>query len=443
MVGDEVKDGSPTEEATTVGNYFISNYPPFSCWTSAEVPAVEQLLATERPSDRPLGIYIHIPFCRKRCDFCYFKVYTDKNSRQIRRYLDAVVRELERHVGQGYLAGRKPRFVYFGGGTPSYLSADQLRWIFGELQRCSPWDEVEELTFECEPGTLSLEKIQVLKELGVTRVSLGVENFDPQVLELNNRAHGAKEIHATYAQARDVGFDQINLDLIAGMVGETDENWSRCVDSTLELLPESITVYQMEVPYNTTIYQRMKDQSVAVAPVADWETKRRWTAEAFERFEQGGYRLSSAYTACRGEETRFVYRDALWHGADMLGLGVSSFSHVAGVHFQNEHSFEPYIDRVEAGELPITRALRMSDDERLIRQFILQMKLGSLDAGYFRDEFGVDVLQRFAEPLEAHRRAGYLTIAGDRIHATRAGLLRIDRLLPAFFLESHRDARYA
>jgi oxygen-independent coproporphyrinogen-3 oxidase len=430
-----------TTEATTVGNVFISNYPPYSFWGTEEISAAESVLEGPPLDDRPLGIYVHIPFCRQRCDFCYFKVYTDKNSKEIRRYLDAVVHELERYVARPYVAGRKPKFIYFGGGTPSYLSADQLRAFFGDLQRLMPWDDVEEVAFECEPGTLTLPKIQALKEIGCTRLSLGVENFDPDILEWNNRAHRAKEIHRTYGYMRDVGFEQINIDLIAGMVGETDANWERCIDQTIELLPESVTIYQLEVPYNTTLYARMKEKGVDVAPVADWATKRRWMDRAFERMRAAGYHQSSAYTVCRGDTT-FVYRDALWRGADMLGLGVSSFSQMGGVHFQNEPSFESYVSRVEAGEQPISRAYVLSEEESLIREFILQLKSGATDATYFLEKFGVDVRERFAGVLDEHVRAGYLTIDGDHIRTTNEGLLRVDGLLSPFFLEQHQNARY-
>jgi coproporphyrinogen III oxidase-like Fe-S oxidoreductase len=443
MTDGSSSEGIQVEEKTRVGNYFVSNYPPYSFWNRAALPAVERALASRPEPHVPLGLYLHVPFCRQRCDFCYFKVYTDKNSRDVRRYVAALRRELELYSRHPRVAGRRPRFVYFGGGTPSYLSAEQLRELFEGVRSVFPWEERGEVTFECEPGTLSEAKLEELHSLGVTRLSLGVENFDPRILEINNRAHRAAEIHRTYQHARAVGFDQINIDLIAGMVGETDENWARCLDETLALAPESVTVYQMEVPYNTTLYQRMKSDRRESAPVADWDTKRRWTAEAFARLEGAGYRVGSAYTAARGERTRFVYRDELWHGADLVGLGVSSFSHVAGVHFQNEHEFEDYLRRVEGDELPLGRALALSEEERMIREFILQMKLGTIETDYFRRKFGVDVLARFREPLEEHRSAGWLTWSAGEIRATRDGLLRIDALLPSFFLERHRGARYA
>jgi len=432
-----------TKSETRVGNYFVSNYPPYSFWKAAQREAVDSVLTRGKPEDVPLGIYVHIPFCRKRCDFCYFKVYTDKNSKEIRRYVTGLLRELELFSQLPYLRDRKPDFVYFGGGTPSYLSADQLRELFTGMQRHFAWDRVQEVAFECEPGTLSEVKLRALRDLGVTRLSLGVENFDPRILEWNNRAHRAAEIHRTYDLASKLGFDQVNIDLIAGMVGETDENWSTCIDKTIDLAPESVTIYQMEVPYNTTLFQQMKERGAEHAPVADWETKRRWTREAFERLQAAGYHNGSAYTACKGDRIRFVYRDALWHGADMLGAGVSSFSHLGGVHFQNEHTFEAYLERIDRDEIPIARALQLTEEERFIREFILQMKLGDLGTGYFKDKFGIDPLERYRIELRGFADQGLLELEADRIRATPDGLLRVDEMLHSFFLEEHRNARYA
>jgi oxygen-independent coproporphyrinogen-3 oxidase len=434
---------SARDEATKAGNYFVSNYPPYSFWTPAELPAVARVLATPSPPEVPLGLYLHVPFCRQRCDFCYFKVYTDKNSREIRRYLEGVRRELALYAPLARFAGRKVRFVYFGGGTPSYLSVEQLRELFEGVRASFDLGELQETAFECEPGTLSEAKLDELHHLGVTRLSLGVENFAPEILARNNRAHRAAEIHKTYQAARAVGFEQINVDLIAGMVGESDANWQRCLDETLALAPESVTVYQMEVPYNTTLFQNMRASGSEQAPVADWETKRRWTGEAFARFEAAGYRIGSAYTAAKGARTRFVYRDELWRGADLLGLGVSSFSHVGGVHFQNEHEFERYLARLEAGERPLGRAHVLSDEERMIREFVLQLKLGRLETAYFARKFGVDLHARFRAPLTAQRAAGWLELAPEAITTTRAGLLRVDTLLGDYFLPAHQNARYA
>jgi oxygen-independent coproporphyrinogen-3 oxidase len=434
----------PLQKETTAGNYFVSNYPPYSFWKPEF--ANEIIEAIDRPPrpGNPLGIYVHIPFCRKRCHFCYFKVYTDKDSAAIRGYLEGVLRELAIYARKPFVGGRKPNFVYFGGGTPSYLSVDQLRHLTDGMKALLPWDEVEEVTFECEPGTLTDHKLKAIRELGVTRLSLGVENFDDHILEVNGRAHHSKEIARAYAFAREVGFPQINIDLIAGMVEETEENWRECVRKTIEMFPDSVTIYEMEIPFNTTIYQRMKAEGKLVAPVADWEVKRGWVKYAFGELEKAGYKVGSAYTAVKDtSRTRFVYRDRLWEGADLLSAGVASFGHINGTHYQNQHDFDPYITRVNQGELPIWRALTPSEDERLVREFILQLKLGHVSRAYFKTKFGVELAERFADAIQRLKDWGFLTVGGDQILLNRDGLLQVDRLLHEFFLPQHRNARYA
>ena len=433
----------PLQKETTVGNYFVSNYPPFSFWKPEFVPQIEQ--AIERPpSAIPLGLYVHIPFCRKRCHFCYFKVYTDKDSAAIRGYLEAVLQEFRLYADKPFIGGRKPNFVYFGGGTPSYLSVDQLRHLTDGMKALLPWDEAEEVTFECEPGTLTDHKLKAIRDLGVTRLSLGVENFDDHILEINGRAHHSKEIARAYDFARKVGFPQINIDLIAGMVEETEANWRECVRKVIDMSPDSVTIYEMEIPYNTTIYKQMKAEGKLVAPVADWETKRAWVHYAFAELEKAGYRVGSAYTAVKDpERTRFVYRDRLWAGADLLSLGVASFGHVNGCHYQNQHDFEPYTAAVRERRLPWWRAFTPSADERFIREFILQLKLGHVSRAYFVKKFGVDPADRFAAPLQRLKDWGFVEFDGDQVLLNREALLQVDRLLTEFFLSEHQTARYA
>ncbi len=432
------------DSATTVGNYFVSNYPPFSFWSAERLPdAVSALGRAPRPGN-DLGIYLHIPFCRKRCHFCYFRVYTDKKNDEIQGYLDAALLELNAYAKLPAISGRRANFVYFGGGTPSFLSSEQLIALTDGMKFLVPWDGIEEVTFECEPGTLTDRKIDTIKQIGVTRLSLGVENFDDHVLTSNGRAHESKQVYRAYERARAAGFHNINIDLIAGMMNETEDNWKACVAKTIALAPDSVTVYQMEVPYNTTIYKEMKAEGKVTAPVADWETKRRWVSYAFDELVQHGYTVKSAYTATKNSaKVSFIYRDKLWAGADLLGLGVSSFGHINGTHYQNEHDFAPYLSRLQAGELPLHRAYTPDNDERLIREFILQLKLGRVDTAYFANKFGVDPRQRFKAQLDALVAQGHFALDGTIITLTRDALLQIDRLLHGFFLTKHANARYA
>lgn len=431
-----------SKEQTTPGGYFVSNYPPYSFWTTDHVDDANSALSRPPRPDVPLGIYVHIPFCRKRCHFCYFKVYTDKDSGEIDRYLNAIVRELELYSRQPFIGGRTPTFIYFGGGTPSFLSTRQLSQIVDAMKRQLDWNRAEEIAFECEPGTITEGKLEILKAMGITRLSLGIENFNEEILRANGRAHGAKEIDKSYQFARSVGFPQINIDLIAGMMGETHENWRECVRKTIALAPDSVTIYQMEIPYNTTIFKEMQVFGQTVAPVAGWSVKREWVSYAFLELEKAGYTISSAYTAVRDPAaTRFLYRDLLWTGADMIGLGVASFSHVNGTHYQNEHDWEPYIEKANQGTLPIWRALTPNQEERMIREFVLQMKLGHVHSAYFQQKFGVDVQRRFDAPLKHLEEQGFLKLEAESLSLSRDGLLQVDRLLHQFFLPQHRNGR--
>ena len=180
---------------TTVGSVFVSNYPPYSIWNDSAVGDVHRALSEEPRPDATLGLYLHIPFCRKRCKFCYFRVYTDKNSSEIDVYLNALAKEIEVYSRQPAIAGRPLRFVYFGGGTPSYISVNHLTTLVDRIKQVMPWDSAEEVAFECEPGTLTQKKLEAIKAIGVTRLSLGVENLNDEILAENGRAHLSKEVY--------------------------------------------------------------------------------------------------------------------------------------------------------------------------------------------------------------------------------------------------------
>ena len=433
-------------DQTDVGSYFVATYPPFSVW-SQDAVARDARPALESPPAPgvPLGLYLHIPFCRKRCHFCYFRVYTDKNAQEVGQYLDVLAREWELYAQLPAIAGRPLNFVYFGGGTPSFLSTQQLQSLVRRLTAVTPWTGAEEITFECEPGTLTDAKLAAIRRMGVTRLSLGVENFDDHILEINGRAHRSPEIAQAYKFARALDFPQINIDLIAGMLGETDAKWRASVDKTLELQPDSITIYQMELPFNTTISRDLLKGTAKFGDgVASWATKRRWVAEAFAAFEAAGYHVRSAYTVVKDPaRKRFVYTDRLWQGADMAGLGVASFGHVNGVHLQNLDTWETYSAAIERGEIPLNRAYRPTHEERLIRELVLQLKFGSVRPAYFAHKYGVNILQRFAPQFAALDAEGDLKEAGeDLVALTRQGLLRVDALLPRFFLPQHSGIRY-
>ena len=431
------------EKKTEVGSYFISNYPPYSRWNVNALADVKASLHSAPKDETPLGLYLHIPFCRKRCKFCYFKVFTDVKAPEVQRYVDALCKEISLVSQLEVMGGRPFRFVYFGGGTPSFLSPKQLTTLAERLRTHITWDGAEEVTFECEPGTLSETKVQTLREhMGVTRLSLGVENFNDAVLEENGRAHLSKQVFNAWDWIQTAGFNNVNIDLISGMVGESWDNWKENILKTIELSPDSVTIYQMELPFNTVYSADILGNKIET-PVADWPTKRAWVDYAFTELSQAGYSVSSAYTMVKdASKVNFSYRDNLWMGSDLLATGVASFGHASGVHYQNLADLDKYYAAIDGDSLPLGRGYVPTQHQLLVREMILLLKRGYLEVGYFNKKFGVDIYRQWSGIWDRYESEGRVTIEGDSIKLTREGLLRADALLPAFFEAEHQGVRY-
>ncbi|GMU33127.1 MAG: oxygen-independent coproporphyrinogen III oxidase [Planctomycetia bacterium] len=426
------------------GNYFVSTYPPFSTWTADQIPAVQQRLETPTAltKDEPLGLYIHIPFCARRCHYCYYLSYAGRSSDDLDEYIECLLQELAMYRSAPALGLRELSFVYFGGGTPSLLSESQLAHLLSGLQALYSWRHVEESTFECAPQSVTAPKLQLLRDMGITRISLGVQDLNDEILRLSGRVHLVEDVMRAYDLIRHVGFDVVNLDMIAGLCGQTDASFSSSIQRVIEIQPDCLTIYPLEIPHNTPLYRRLQTDAAGEHP-ASWDTKRARLATAFDQLEAAGYTMRSAYAAARDpHRQRFVYQDAQYRGADLLGIGASAFSYLAGTHSQNMPSLEDYGACLRDRRLPLVRAYALTDDERLIREFILHLKLGFADVGFFQKKFQTDIRERFARPLASLQANGWLSVDRQGVRMTRQGLFLVDRLLSVFYLPQHQGLRY-
>ena len=425
------------------GSYFVSSYPPFSTWGESEVGAYRAALGRETGTDTPLGLYVHIPFCDARCRYCYYLSEANPDEEAVEDYVDCVLRELEYYSTALALRMRPLSFLYFGGGTPSMLSPGQIRRMMAGVSVSFSCAAGAEATFECAPKTATPERLKELNDCGVTRLSIGVQQLDDEVLRSNGRIHSVRDVEEAVACADSVDFDIVNLDLIVGLVNETEESFFRSLEDVIALGPESVTLYQLEIPFNTPLARALRQRPDEMA-VPSWETKRQRLSSAFDSLESAGYTVRSAYAAVRDPvKHRFVYQEAQYHGADLIGVGASAFSYLDGVHHQNIASTDRYRARLNDGEQPFYRAHALSSEERMIREFVLQLKLGGCMTREFRERFDVDVLDVFAEPLARFEELGWIKADSDEVRVTRAGLVRVDRLIPAFYREEHQGIRYS
>jgi oxygen-independent coproporphyrinogen-3 oxidase len=437
--------GSTAEPLEPVeGNYFVATYPPFSAWRGELVPQLPRLLnASPANADDSWGLYVHIPFCARRCQFCYYLSFSEQSHRQMDEYVETLIEELTIYRQFSGLTKRRLGFVYFGGGTPSLLLTRSLRRLMAGLQSVFAWHDIEEVTFECAPRTATRGKLIALRQAGVNRVSLGVQQLNDEVLRLNGRIHREIDVQRAYDAIKSVGFDEVNLDLIAGLVGQTEAGFRASLERVLRMGPDSITVYQLEIPQYTPLYHAM-DQHELQGNLPTWDEKHERLAYAFKRMEEEGYALRSAYTAARdGRHRRFTYQVEQYRGADLVGIGTSSFSYVGGVHYQNHASLRDWVGDVRDGRLPVARVYALSPAEQLRREFVLQLKLGAVDLVRLNERFGVLTSTLFAQPLADLARRGWLTFDDTQVTLTREGLVRVDRLLPAFYLPQHRELRYS
>jgi oxygen-independent coproporphyrinogen-3 oxidase len=421
------------------GNYFVATYPPFSCWNEAGAREYLRALGEPRPGPAatPLGLYVHVPFCARRCDYCYYLSYAGRGG-EIERYAAALLREAELYRATEAVRGGTD-FVYFGGGTPSLLTPRAIAELLGGLRERLDWKDGAEITFECAPRSVTREKLAALRDAGVTRVSLGVQQLDDAVLAASGRIHRSADALRAYGEIRSAGFDLVNVDLIAGLPEQTADGFLRSLEQVVELAPESITLYQLEVPLNTPLYR-----AGATREPASWPETRARVGAAFERLEAAGYTVRSAYAAVRDPARhRFLYQDAQYDGASLLGLGASSFGHVNGVNQQNLASLDAYVAAVEEGRLPLWRGYSMNSEERLVRELVLQLKLGRAELAPLRRRHGIDPAQRFAASFERLAERGLAVSDDDAVTLTREGLLRADELLEELYLPQHRGVRYS
>ena len=248
------------------GNYFVAAYPPFSRWTQDQNAHYTDALQNPA-SSTPLILYMHLPFCEKRCDFCYYLSYAGKSRNEVNRYLVALEQELREYAKVPLLADRAFDCVYVGGGTPSLMEWPQLESMFALLKNAVPWKEGAEATFECAPKSTTDQKLAVMKAAGVTRISMGVQSMHDDILQASGRVHKKDNVLQAYGRLQNTGFDCVNLDLIVGLPGQTDDTFHDSLEQLIDLNPDSITLYQLEIPANTPLYHKLNGSRASTLPL--------------------------------------------------------------------------------------------------------------------------------------------------------------------------------
>jgi len=344
-------------------------------------------------------LYIHVPFCAAKCPYCAFYSRPGTEA-QMAAFVPAVLRELQQHAV-------RPRTIFCGGGTPSLLPVT----LWAELIAGLPRDEVAEWTIECNPATVDAQKAQLWRAGGVNRLSIGVQSFDDGLLRTLGRIHNAAEAERTFELARATGFDNINLDLMFALPGQTEAQWRATLDRAIGLRPEHISAYNLTLEEDTEFIRRYASRP-AEEDVAFYElTIETLAAAGYRQYEISNFALP-------GRECQ--HNLAYWQGRDYVGLGPSAVSTVAGRRWQNVADTDRYLAGADivASTEQLTPAIQQS--ERIA--FGLRM----------RDGVPADLFRGWETTAARLLADGLLERADDRVRLTRRGLLLADEVAAEF-----------
>jgi len=361
-----------------------------------------------------VGLYLHVPFCHTRCHFCAFTLQIHREDR-VQRYLRAVCREMRLHASRQTLAGQSLDTIYFGGGTPTSLSPQQLLQILAQVRDAFSVDEVAEISMEAHPDTVSEEGLRQLAGAGVTRISFGAQSMDDgELLQIGRRTSGSRT-EAAVRMARAAGFANINLDLIYGVPGQTLEGWLATLEAVLALEPAHVSCYALTVEEKTRLHIDVRRGDTAEPDAAlqnemEDAAARRLAAAGFTHYEISNYARHGF--ACRHN---LLY----WQGQDYLGLGPSAQSYLDGRRFGNVESVEDYDRMLEEGRLPVAESELLSDEQRQRERIVFGLRLiEGVEKALLRHE---PPDRAWRQTLEQLTRRGLLEERAGRLRLTAEG----------------------
>ncbi len=367
------------------------------------------------------GIYIHIPFCKTRCVYCDF--YSTTHSELRERYIRALCQEIE--MRHDYLQAEPVETIYFGGGTPSQLTAADFKSVFGAIDRTFGLQHAQEITLEANPDDLTPEYLQSISHLPFNRLSIGIQTFHDDTLTLLRRRHTATQAVEAVKHCRETGFHNISIDLMYGLPGETSERWESDLTQAIALDVEHISAYHLIYEENTPIYNMWKDHQVNQA---DEEDSVRYFSQLIDRLTAAGYEHYEISNFCRsGRESR--HNTSYWQGIPYLGCGPSAHSFDGNTREWNASSIDAYLRGMETGDRPF------ETEERDIATRYNECVITSLRTTWglslekLRREFDGRFSSYCLRIADTHLKSGKLEIRNDHLRLTREGIFISDGIM--------------
>ena len=359
------------------------------------------------------GLYIHIPFCKQKCNYCDFASFSGQES-YIDKYLSAVGKEAALRKGVAC------QTLYIGGGTPSLLSVTQLQKLGSLIEKYfMDISRFEESTFEANPESLTSFKTDTLRKMGFNRISIGLQSFHDDELQLLGRVHTASRFLTAYQAARKSGFENINVDLIAGLPGQTEERFIDSLKKLIDLQPQHISVYGLQIEEGTAFFK----QGVA----CDQLLMRRILEKAQTVLKQAGYHhYEISNFAKPGYEAR--HNTHYWKNGEYIGLGSAAVSYQRGVRYQNTPSISEYISRIGQNLSPVVFTEKLTGKQKVGETLMLAFRrLDGVTLSPLQEKF-------FGKEIERHIQNGLLTRSNKKVKLTQEGIYLANEVFRSFVI---------
>lgn len=368
------------------------------------------------------GVYLHIPFCKSRCSYCDFATDVYRSADTVERYVEALVKE----IGLFKSTGIEADTIYFGGGTPSLLTAEQVEQILAAVRSKFAISPGAEITMEMNPATVTPETLAAYRDLGVNRASFGVQTFDDTELKRLARGHDAQDARETLRMLREAGFDNISFDLIAGLPRQTLADWERNLVEALGLAPEHLSLYLLEIHEGTPLAEQIRSER---QPLPDDSLAADMYELMLEKVGAAGFRQYEISNFAKpGRESR--HNSKYWTLDPVYGFGVSAHSFDGFERYANERDTAAYVNLVE--KLGSAEGYRERTDVASEFAFLgLRLNRGIGLAGY-KKRFGQDLRERYAEDLERLTEVGLIEFDNETLRLTSRGMLYSNEVFAIF-----------
>lgn len=344
----------------------------------------------------PISLYLHFPFCVRRCDYCVFNSGIHPDENEIEKYVTSLCRELELRAALSPPAAVNT--IYFGGGTPSLMGMALLERIISKIKSLFSVTDGAEVTLEANPATTTraVEMLSGALRAGVTRLSVGVQSLNDEELALLGRAHNADEATSFFKSAKAAGFASVSLDLIYGFPGQTIDSWKKTLSSALLLNPDHISLYCLEIERGSKLYEKVSVG--ALEPASDDAQARMYdstidilSAAGFNHYEISNWAKS-------GHKSR--HNLSYWTGADYLGVGVSACGFIGGWRYSNVNAMNEYNGKSAAGIIPLDTAEKLSMRSRLRELAVMKFRTMEITPSDFLDSFNAQDVSELTQSLE-------------------------------------------